>query len=64
MSQLKSEKPFDCIRMKREIQSKIYEEIKGRSAEEQIAYFRRATEEGPLSAWWKAARKANPKHAV
>ena len=33
---------FDCVKMKHEIQAKIYEEIKDMSPEEQIAYFNRA----------------------
>ena len=33
---------FDCLKMKHEIQAKIYEEIKNMSPEEQIAYFNRA----------------------
>jgi len=33
---------FDCVKMKHEIQAKIYEEIKDMSPEEQIAHFNRA----------------------
>lgn len=33
---------FDCMKMKREIQAKIYKEIKDMSPEEQIAYFNSA----------------------
>jgi hypothetical protein len=33
---------FDCVKMKHEIQAKIYKEIKDMSQEEQIAYFNRA----------------------
>lgn len=33
---------FSCLKMKEEIQAKIYEEIKDMSPEEQIAYFNRA----------------------
>jgi hypothetical protein len=33
---------FDCIKVKDEIQAKIYEEIKDMPPEEQIAYFNRA----------------------
>ena len=35
---------FSCLKMKEEIQAKIYEEIKDMSPEEQIAYFNRAGE--------------------
>jgi len=33
---------FDCVKMKHEIQAKIYKEIKDMSQEEQITYFNRA----------------------
>jgi len=33
---------FDCIKMKDEIQARIYEEIEDMLPEEQIAYFNRA----------------------
>jgi hypothetical protein len=42
------EKDFDCLKMKEEIQAKIYEEIKDMSAAEEIAYFRKAAESSPL----------------
>ena len=35
----------DCLKMKEEIQAKIYEEIKDMSAEEVLAYFKRAGDE-------------------
>ena len=33
---------FDCLKMKDDIQAKIYEEIKDLSSEELVAYFNRA----------------------
>ena len=33
---------FDCVKMKNDIQAKIYEEIKDMSSEELVAYFNRA----------------------
>jgi hypothetical protein len=54
---MKRHKTFDCVEMKREIQEKIYEETKGLSREELIAYFRRHTEAGPFAKLWKESRK-------
>lgn len=36
---------IECLKMKRDIQTKIYEEIKGLTMDEQIDYFRRGSEE-------------------
>ncbi len=36
---------FDCVKMKHDIQAKIYEETKDMSWDERIAYFRRGSEE-------------------
>ena len=44
------EKTFDCLKMKDEIQAKIYEEIKDLSAEEELEYFRKKANK---SAWWR-----------
>jgi len=40
-------KVFDCVRMKDKIQEEIYEEIKGFSPEDQIAYYQRGIMEDP-----------------
>lgn len=56
----KSRKAFDCVRMKREAQARIYEEIKDLTPEEEIAYFRRAAETGPLGDWWQRVRQISP----
>lgn len=38
-------KTFDCVEMKRKAARRIYEELKDKSVEEQIEYWRRGTEE-------------------
>lgn len=47
----KTEKNFDCIKFKRQVQTKIYEEIKNMTVKEQIAYFQEQVELGPLGTW-------------
>ena len=42
------EKDFDCLKMKEEIQAKIYEEIKDMSASEELAYFNQKSQNSPL----------------
>ena len=49
-------KEFDCIEFKRQAQSRIYERIKDLSPEEEIEYFRKAADEGPLGQRWKAIK--------
>ncbi len=48
----KTKKTFDCLEFKRSAQLSIYEEIKGLSREDQLSYFHRRAETGPLGAWW------------
>ena len=58
----KNSKRFDCVEMKRRIQEQIYEETKGMSTEEIVAYFHQRVEKGPFAdLWMKAALK--PTHA-
>lgn len=45
-------KDFDCIRMKREAQERIYKEIKDLTPEQEITYFRNAVASGSLAKWW------------
>jgi len=52
----RTEKDFDCVEFKRKAQLRIYESIKDLSPSEEIEYFRKAAERGPLGAWWKTAR--------
>jgi len=38
-------KMFDCVEMKRKAARRIYEELKDKTVEEQIEYWRKGTEE-------------------
>jgi hypothetical protein len=59
----KNSKRFDCVEMKRRIQEQIYEETKGMSTEEIVAYFHQRVEKGPFGdLWMKGALK--PTHAA
>lgn len=58
MKPTQSTKTFDCIDYKRRVQSEIYEATRHLSTEEQIEYFRRRAEEGPLGDWWKRVKRA------
>jgi hypothetical protein len=49
-------KGFDCVQFKRQAQARIYERIKGLSPEEEIEYFRKAADAGPLGEWWTAIK--------
>jgi hypothetical protein len=42
------EKTFDCLKMKEEIQAKIYEEIKDMSSSEILAYFKKKSQTNAL----------------
>jgi chemotaxis regulatin CheY-phosphate phosphatase CheZ len=53
---MKREKSFDCVEMKRRIQSKIYAETKNMSREEFVSYMQRRVEEGPFATLVKRAR--------
>jgi len=44
----KKEKSFDCLKMKSEIQAKIYKEIKDMTTEERIIYYRIPVDENPI----------------
>ena len=48
MKTINEQKEFDCLEMKREIQAKIYSEIKDMSSEERISYFRIPPEQDPF----------------
>lgn len=54
-------KDFDCIAFKRAAQEKIYEQIKGMTSAEEIAWFRQRVENGPLGEWW-SRRKGHDAH--
>ncbi len=52
---------IDCVKMKREIQQQIYEEIKDLSAQDQLDYFRKAKEgDTELAAKFRRISKAAP----
>ena len=57
MKTTRADKDFDCVEFKRQAQARIYERIKDLSPEEEIDYFRKAAEEGPLGDAWRAARE-------
>jgi hypothetical protein len=59
MNHRKTEKAFDCLAYKDRVQQEIYEEIRDLTAEEQIAYYNRSAEKGPLATWWRAIRPAS-----
>ena len=48
MNSTKTEKDFDCIKMKREIQAKNYEETKDMTSEEVSAYFKKKSQNSTL----------------
>lgn len=56
-------KEFDCIDMKREIQSQIYEETKDMSPQQLIEYFRNAVRSSKFRDWWEQAGKGPKKGA-
>ncbi len=59
-----SNKEFDCIAMKREAQSRIYEETKDMTHEQQIEYFRAAVQEGQFREWWEQAGSVSARQVV
>jgi len=54
METINKQKEFDCLEMKREIQAKIYEEIKDMTVEERILYFHIPPEQDPFRQYNKA----------
>ena len=53
------EKTFDCLKMKEEIQAKIYEEIKDLPSSEIVAYFNKKSQNSAL--WQKLVKCDNAK---
>jgi len=51
---------FDCLKMKEEIQAKIYEEIKDMSSEEILAYFHKKSQNSAL--WQRLVARDNAKN--
>jgi hypothetical protein len=58
MTTNKPPKDFDSVAFKRAVQAAISEEVRGLGPEEEIAYFRRSAETGPLGDWWQSIRQA------
>ncbi len=54
MNPTKTEKAFDCLEFKQQVQEKIYEDIKNLSHAEQIAYFQDRIEKSNLRDWWQS----------
>jgi hypothetical protein len=48
METIKELKNFDCLKMKEELQAKIYADIKDMTTEERIAYFHIPREQDPF----------------
>ena len=44
-----TEKAFDCLAFKWKVQAEIYQEIKDRTPEQQIEYFRHHAQTGPFA---------------
>lgn len=57
MTKNENDKPVDTLELKRRAQARIHARIRGLSHEEEIEYFRRSVDEGPLGEWWKALEK-------
>jgi hypothetical protein len=47
---------FDGMQAKREVQTRIYDEIRGRSRSEQVHFFRTEATRGDIGAWWQQVR--------
>lgn len=54
---MKTEKAFDCHAFMDRVQSEIYEQIKDLPPDEQIAFYRRQAEDGPLGRWWRTLKR-------
>ncbi len=53
----RNRKNFDCIAYKRRVQEEIYEETKDLTIDEQVEYFSRRAQEGPLGEWWRKIQR-------
>ena len=54
MTKKKPDINVDCLEFKRRAQERILKRIAGMSPQEEIEYFRRAAETGPLGELWKS----------
>ena len=57
MDKTNKQKEFDCLEMKKEIQAKIYAEIKDMTADERILYFHIPPEQDPFRRFNKKKSK-------
>jgi len=48
-----AKKKFDCVEMKREIQTRLYEKTKDMNSEQERKYYREKAETGSFSDLWK-----------
>jgi hypothetical protein len=49
----KKEKAFDCLAFKDRVQAQVVAGIKGLTPQEQVEYFNRRAESGPLRRLWR-----------
>jgi len=49
---------MDCIALKRRVQREIYEATRHMSPDEELGFYKRRAEEGPLGDWWRSVRRA------
>ena len=63
MTSSRAPKAFDCVAFKRQAQARIYANTKGLGPDEEIAYFRRAADEGPLGDWWRSLAPSDDESA-
>ena len=56
----KTNKTFDCVEMKRQIQERMYQETRGMSCEERIAYSRRRISESRFASFLDRSPNVHP----
>ena len=56
------EERFDCLKMKEEIQAKIYEDIKDMTAAEELSYFNKKSQNSAL--WQRLVERDNTQKQV
>ena len=64
---MKAEKDFDCVRMKNDIQKRLYERRKGMTPQEEREAIEHdlATSQSPIAVWWrKVSRSRTASSAV
>jgi hypothetical protein len=48
-----TQKEFDCLEFKQQVQAQICQDISEMSSKEIIEYFRQSSHSGVLGQWWK-----------